>query len=72
MRKTVIPVVAAVVFLMGGFLSGTKLMPVRGQNKPGAGFAAIPGDKGGQDIFGPYEIVKDWPKPISGLPGNEK
>ena len=28
--------------------------------------------KGGQDMFGQYEIVKGWPKDISTLPGNEK
>jgi sugar lactone lactonase YvrE len=27
---------------------------------------------GGQDIFGPYDIVEGWPKDISTLPGNEK
>ena len=27
---------------------------------------------GGQDIFGAYEVVKDWPQNISTLPGNEK
>ncbi len=38
----------------------------------GAGFAAIPGLKGGQDIFGPYEVVENWPKPMSeSLPGHE-
>lgn len=35
-------------------------------------FAVIPGEKGGQDIFGGYEVVKGWPKDISTLPGNEK
>src|SRR5262249_11864218 len=34
--------------------------------------AAIPGTKGGQDMFGGYEIVKGWPKDISTLPGNGK
>jgi hypothetical protein len=42
------------------------------QSRAGAGFAAIPGEKGGQDIFGPYDIVKGWPKDISTIPGNEK
>jgi hypothetical protein len=41
------------------------------QTKTGA-IAAIPGTKGGQDMFGAYEIVKGWPKDISTLPGNEK
>ena len=40
---------------------------------PGAGFAAIPGLTGGQDIFGPYDVVPDWPRPMSeSLPGHEK
>jgi NHL repeat len=38
----------------------------------GAGFVSIPGTKGGQDIFGPYEVAKGWPKDISTIPGNEK
>ena len=28
--------------------------------------------KGGQEMFGAYDIVKGWPKDISTLPGNEK
>lgn len=35
------------------------------------GIAAIPGQKGGQDMFGPYEVVPDWPQDVSELPGNE-
>src|SRR5580704_7916374 len=44
---------------------------VQAQGQPGAGFAAIPGAKGGQDTFGAYEVVKGWPKNISTIPGNE-
>src|SRR3989475_12622002 len=40
--------------------------------KAGAGFAAIPGTPGGQDLFGPYEVVPGWPKDISTVAGNEK
>jgi hypothetical protein len=29
-------------------------------------------NKGGQEMFGGYEIVKGWPKDISTLPGNDK
>ncbi len=46
--------------------------PAGAQGKPGAGFAAVPGQTGGQDMFGPYDIVPAWPKPISELPGNSK
>ena len=42
------------------------------QPLPGAGFAAVPGQRGGQDAFGPYEVVPDWPKPMAeSLPGHE-
>ena len=33
--------------------------------------AAVPGEKGGQDIFGPYEPVAAWPKALTSLPGHE-
>lgn len=39
---------------------------------PAYGFAAVPGKKGGQDLLGAYEIVEDWPQPLSALPGHEK
>ena len=39
--------------------------------KPGAGFAAVPGEKGGEDVTGPYDVVVGWPKPLSQLPGHE-
>src|SRR6266850_7598030 len=49
-----------------------RSVQAQAQSTAGAGFASIPGTKGGQDIFGPYEVVKAWPKDISALPGNEK
>jgi len=54
--------------------SGSWLNRVQGQQTPpGTGFAAIPGLKGGQDIFGPYDVVRNWPKPMSdSLPNHEK
>jgi hypothetical protein len=55
-----------------GLWMGNPDGTVMAQAKPGAGFAATPGAKGGQDIFGPYEVVKGWPKDISSVPGNEK
>ena len=62
-------VVLVVVVLLGrmGSVEGQE----EGQEQvPGAGFAAIPGQKGGQDIFGPYEAVPNWPRPMSeSLPG---
>ena len=34
--------------------------------------SAIPNQKGGQDVFGPYEVVKGWPKDIATIPGHEQ
>jgi len=39
---------------------------------PVQSLAAVPGERGGQDQTGPYEVVPDWPKPLSQLPGHEK
>jgi hypothetical protein len=62
---------AGVIFALG-FAAGNRLIPVQGQGKPGAGFAAVPGAKGGEDVTGPYDVVMGWPKPMSQLPGHEK
>ena len=72
MRKRLLILVAIAGVFVAGFLLGNRLMPVQGQAKPGAGFAAIPGSVGGQDVFGAYDVVKDWPQNISTLPGNDK
>jgi len=72
----------AIVYLLG-YIKGSTQSPdevlattgrteqLAGTALPGAGFAAVPGQKGGQDFTGPYEVVPDWPKPISDLPGHE-
>jgi sugar lactone lactonase YvrE len=62
--------------LAGGLLVilvvGSQTGHVQEQDLPGAGFAAIPGQIGGQDAFGPYDVVENWPKPMSeSLPGHE-
>src|SRR5262245_44559337 len=33
--------------------------------------AVFPGRKGGQDTFGHYAVVADWPKPLSQLPDHD-
>jgi hypothetical protein len=68
--RTIAAVCATVLVII---LLGTRLDRVQGQQAPGAGFAAIPGLKGGQDIFGPYDVVRNWPQPMSAsFPGHEK
>jgi DNA-binding beta-propeller fold protein YncE len=61
--------VAAVAFA-GGFLAAAQ-STIQGQARP-AGFAAVTGAVGALDVTGPYDVVPNWPKDISTLPGNEK
>ena len=73
MRRRVLNVVATGIALFAIILLSNRLGVVHGQKKtPGEGFAAIPGLKGGQDIFGPYDPVQNWPKPLAeSLPNHE-
>ncbi len=50
------------VFLLGNALA---------QEQASVSYAAVPGEKGGQDMFGAYDVDADWPKDISTLPGAE-
>jgi hypothetical protein len=62
------------VFLLGVRLGSEQPAAASAEpaSVPGAGFAAVPGLKGGQDLFGPYEVVENWPQPMSAsLPGHE-
>jgi len=54
-----------------GFLVASHSTTVQGQAAQTNGWAAIPGEKGGWDLFGPYEPVANWPKPLSTLPGEQ-
>jgi 6-phosphogluconolactonase (cycloisomerase 2 family) len=72
MRKRGILLVTIAAGFLVIVLFGKSVVPARGQARTEPSFAAIPSEKGGQDVFGAYDIAKDWPKPISGLPGNEK
>jgi NHL repeat len=72
MRKRALVLAGVAAVFVAGFLVGNRLMPVQGQALPGAGFAGVPGAKGGEDVTGPYDVVADWPKPLSQLPGHEK
>src|SRR3990170_3074285 len=73
MKRRMAVILAICAGFLVAFLIGSGMGPVQGQSKLGEGFAAIPGMKGGQDIYGPYEPVRNWPKPLSAsFPGHEK
>ena len=71
MRKGVIfataTVSVAVSFVIG---CNSSAPPVQEQEQEQVqSVAAVPGEKGGQDLFGAYDVA-DWPKPLTVLPGH--
>jgi hypothetical protein len=63
MRKRASLIVTAAIALTAVFVVGNRLSSVQGQAGP-TRVAAVPGEKGGQDMFGGYEVVAGWPKPL--------
>ncbi len=73
MRTRASIIVFAAIAAVTIYLIGSRSAPVEGQAQaPQPRFAAVPGEKGGQDIFGAYDIVADWPKPYQQQAGREK
>ena len=66
LRRVVIFLVIAIVFVIGVLL-GSRPASVQGADDLGT----VP-QKGGQEQTGHYEVVRDWPKPLTSLPGHEK
>lgn len=71
MRRYGIPIFAIVFGVIIGLLIATPRTPAAVEAPPEVSVAAIPGEKGGSDLFGAYEVVPDWPKPLSQLEGHE-
>jgi peptidylamidoglycolate lyase len=72
MRRSFPWLAPAIGILIAGCQSTQTPADVAATPAPAPGFAAVAGEKGGQDQTGPYEVVADWPKPLSQLPGHEK
>ena len=74
MRSRVSSLAAAVAVSAAIYLTGHQwvLAQQSGANSANAvtRVAAIPSEKGGQDIFGAYEVVAGWPKKLSTIPGH--
>ncbi len=71
MRRVALPLFTLAVGIAIGLFFAGKELTVRGQNRTESNFAAVPGEVGGWDLTGPYDVVPDWPKPMSQLPGHE-
>ena len=65
--------IAAVVALCG-HLAACRQAPAEaeGAATPATSGAAVPTAVGNMELTGPYDVVADWPKDLSTLPGNEK
>src|ERR1051325_2934626 len=59
--------VAALVMTVGYYA-----FPLEGQTRQDVRVAAVPNEKGGQDMFGAYDVVACWPKLRASIPGHEK
>ena len=72
MNNRVLTIAVAGTGLLVVALLGSRLGSTQEQQPPGTGFASVPGLKGGQDVFGPYDPVQGWPKPLAeSLPDHE-
>src|SRR6266550_650080 len=72
--KRTLTIAAVSLAFVAGMLVTDGLGIVEGQQKknPGEGFAAVPGVKGGHDVFGPYDPVQNWPRPLAeSLPNHQ-
>src|SRR6266702_2222552 len=72
MRRRLAVLLAIAVVTVVFVVLGQRPRSVEAQDKKLTGFAAVPGVAGGQDMFGAYDFVPNWPKPLTGLPGHEK
>ena len=65
-KRTPMVLVALIGVATGYLLNGQR---ITAQQAPT--IAAVANQKGGQDVFGPYEVDADWPKDLKTIPGHE-
>jgi peptidylamidoglycolate lyase len=69
MRRGTSFVITATTALAVVLFLGARWTPLEGQGGAITSTAAVPGEKGGQDVFGGYDVA-DWPKPLTSLPNH--
>jgi hypothetical protein len=72
MRRFTLVSVAMAASLAAGFVLGSRMVPASAQAPARTSFQAVPSAIGAQDLFGPYNVVRGWPKDLATLPGHEK
>ena len=71
MRQYTTPI-AITAALLVGYVAANRTAPAQAQSSGPAKFAAVANDLGSLESTGPYEVVPNWPKDLSTLPGKEK
>ena len=73
MPGRVMLLVAALAGVLGaGYLAADRSIAAQSPSRTSdQRFAAVPSQKGGQDIFGAYDVVADWPKDLTTIKGHE-
>jgi len=64
-------VMGFIVALAVVYLPDSRIVIGQSANAP-TRFAAVPSEKGGQDIFGAYDVVAEWPKDLTTIKGHEQ
>ena len=66
-KRTAAALASALALIPVAFLLGARMARVHAQAQD------LPEDnKSDEQVSGPYEVVENWPKPLTSLPGNEK
>ena len=68
MRNRVPFLLTGLICLAAGYFINGPWVSAQGH---ATSIAAIPNQKGGQDVFGGYEVVEGWPKDLATIPGHE-
>src|SRR5687768_12033967 len=70
MRRPLSIVLIALAGVSAGYLLNTDWAVAQQGAAAPVRVAAVPSERGGQDIFGAYDIDPDWPKDLATLPGH--
>jgi 6-bladed beta-propeller len=63
-RKWSLIVLISIVVLAPALLLGCGTPPATSEKTPAAAPAAVAQERGGQEEFGPYDVVANWPQPL--------
>ena len=70
MRRPLSIILIALAGVSAGYLFNTDWAVAQQGAGAAIRVAAVPSERGGQDIFGAYDVDPDWPKDLATLPGH--